>query len=54
VTPLISSLSILWKAVRVLAAILAGALYADKLGIVDVRGWVADTFGHAEPGGGGV
>lgn len=51
-TPLISSVSLLWKVVRVLAAILAGALYADKLGIVDVRGWVADAYGQPEPGGG--
>lgn len=47
----ISGLSAVWKLARVLAAILASALYADKLGIVDVTGWLRDRTDT--PGGGG-
>jgi hypothetical protein len=51
----ISGLSRLTTIVRLLASILLGVFYADKLGIVDVTGRLRDRMsGQATPGGGGA
>lgn len=51
--PGISGLSLLSTVVRLLASIVAGVFYADKLGLVDVSGRLRETVsGQATPGGG--
>lgn len=51
--PGFSGISLLATVVRLLASIIAGAFYADKLGLVDVSGRLRDAVsGQATPGGG--
>jgi len=53
--PGISGLSFLSTILRILASIVAGVFYADKLGIVDVTGRLRDRVsGQGTPGGGGA
>lgn len=51
--PGFSGLSLLTTIVRLLASVVAGVFYADKLGLVDVTGRLRDAVSRrATPGGG--
>lgn len=51
--PGFSGLSLLSTVVRLLASVVAGVFYADKLGLVDVTGRLRDAASaQATPGGG--